>query len=594
MNNNTLKLKSIFELLNEEFYIPSYQRGYRWTDKQVEALLEDIWDFRNKNPKKEEFYCLQPVVVTKPNNSAHSPWELIDGQQRLTTIYIILSFFNKRFSEEFRNPVFSLEYQTRIDSKKYLANINEAEKNDNIDYYFIFEAYDTIKKWFKGKQNYINDFESILLNNTKVIWYEVNDDSTDSIDIFTRINIGKIPLTNAELVKALFLQKDNFEDKATLKQLQIASEWDAIEKKLQNDSFWHFIYSTKNNMQYENRIEYIFDLIHAKKKENEDHYTFNKFQTEFNENKAVNNGVLDIDELWLVVKKYFLTLEEWYNERDLYHLIGFLIEYKIDINELKNESDKLTKTEFKKHLQTTIKDKLSHIQIESLEYSQNPFEIRMILLLFNIQSILSTKEADMRFPFDKYKSDNWDIEHINSQSDKTINPKDRKAWALDILEFYTGLFGYATDVFYENEMSQVEAQKEKVETLPDNTKPIALKLVNILDSERVNEDQFQEVYDEVVELYIERENGQNDNISNLALLDDLTNRSYGNAMFFIKRKRIIENDKNGIFVPICTKNVFLKYYSKHSDNNMYWNQKDAKDYLETMKHILTDYLTIKE
>lgn len=594
MNNNTLKLKSIFELLNEEFYIPSYQRGYRWTDKQVEALLEDIWDFRNINPKKEEFYCLQPVVVTKPSNSTNSPWELIDGQQRLTTIYIILSFFNKRFSEEFRNPVFSLEYQTRADSKKFLANINEAEKNDNIDYYFIFEAYDTIKKWFKGKQNFISDFESILLNNTKVIWYEVNDDSTDSIDIFTRINIGKIPLTNAELVKALFLQKDNFEDKATLKQLQIASEWDAIEKKLQNDSFWHFVYSTKNNMSYENRIEYIFDLIHGKKKENEDHYTFNKFQSEFNKNKALNNGVLDIDELWLVVKKYFLTLEEWYNERDLYHLIGFLIEYKIDINELKVESDKLTKTEFKKHLQTTIKNKLSHIQIESLEYGQNPLEIRMVLLLFNIQTILSTKEADMRFPFDKYKSDNWDIEHINSQSDKTINPKDRKVWALDILEFYTGLYGYATDVFNENGKTQPDLQKEKVETLSDSTKPIALKLIAILDSERVNEEQFQEVYEQVVELYIERENGHNDNVSNLALLDDVTNRSYGNAMFFIKRKRIIENDKNGIFVPICTKNVFLKYYSKHSDNNMYWNQNDANDYLETMKQMLTDYLTTKE
>lgn len=166
----------------------------------------------------------------KTDNSATSAWELIDGQQRLTTIYIILSFFNKRFSEEFRNPVFSLEYQTRTDSKKYLANINDAEKNDNIDYYFIHEAYTAIREWFKGKQNLINDFESILLNNTKVIWYEVNDDSTDSIDIFTRINIGKIPLTNAELVKALFLQKDNFEDKATLKQLQIASEWDAMEK----------------------------------------------------------------------------------------------------------------------------------------------------------------------------------------------------------------------------------------------------------------------------------------------------------------------------------------------------------------------------
>lgn len=594
MNNNTLKLKSIFELLNEEFYIPSYQRGYRWTDIQVKALLADIWDFRNKDPKKEEFYCLQPVVVTKSDNSATSAWELIDGQQRLTTIYIILSFFNKRFSEEFRNPVFSLEYQTRTDSKKYLTDINDAEKNDNIDYYFIHEAYTAIREWFKGKQNFINDFESILLNNTKVIWYEVNDDSTDSIDIFTRINIGKIPLTNAELVKALFLQKDNFEDKATLKQLQIASEWDAMEKKLQNDSFWHFIYSTKNNMQYENRIEYIFDLIYEKKKENEDHFTFNKFQDEFTADKIRNNGILDVDGLWLKVKKYFLTIEEWYGERDLYHLIGFLIEYKADINELKKTSDKLSKTMFKKHLKTEIKDRLSNIQIESLEYGQNPYEIRMILLLFNIQTILATKEADMRFPFDKYKSDNWDIEHINSQSDKTISPKDRKSWAIDILEFYTGLYGYASDVFNERGISQINAQKEKIEILKDITKTIANKLVTILESEHVNDELFQEVYEEVLELYIEKENGQIDNISNLALLDDVTNRSYGNAMFFIKRKRIIENDKNGIFVPICTKNVFLKYYTRHSDNNMYWNQKDAIDYLETMKEILRDYLTVKE
>lgn len=218
----------------------------------------------------------------------------------------------------------------------------------------------------------------------------------------------------------------------------------------------------------------------------------------------------------------------------------------------------------------------------------------MILLLFNIQTILATKEADMRFPFDKYKSDNWDIEHINSQSDKTISPKDRKSWAIDILEFYTGLYGYASDVFNEREISQINAQKEKIEILKDITKTIANKLVTILESEHVNDELFQEVYEEVLELYIEKENGQIDNISNLALLDDLTNRSYGNAMFFIKRKRIIENDKNGIFVPICTKNVFLKYYTKHSDNNMYWNQKDAIDYLETMKEVLGDYLTVKE
>lgn len=96
-------------------------------------------------------------------------------------------------------------------------------------------------------------------------------------------------------------------------------------------------------MQYENRIEYIFDLIHEKKKENEDHFTFNKFQDEFTDDKIRNNGILDVDGLWLKVKKYFLTIEEWYSERDLYHLIGFLIEYKADINELKKHLINLAK-----------------------------------------------------------------------------------------------------------------------------------------------------------------------------------------------------------------------------------------------------------
>jgi uncharacterized protein with ParB-like and HNH nuclease domain len=590
-NNNILKLKSIYELLTENFYIPSYQRGYRWTESQVKALLNDIWDFRNSNPKTDEFYCLQPVVVTKTENIDGNPWELIDGQQRLTTIYIILSYFNKRLSEGNKGPIFSLEYATRENSKSFLLDIKKEDKDENIDYYFIYEAFETIKTWFSDKMNFIGNFESVLLNNTKVIWYEVDDESTNTIDIFTRINDGKIPLTNAELVKALFLQKDNFETKHDLKQLQIASEWDQIEKKLQNNSFWYFIYSSKNEIKYENRIEYIFDLMYDKKKDNEDYFTFNKFQNSFKESITNNKGKLNIDSLWLNVKKYFLTLEEWYNNRDLYHLIGFLIEYNTDINTLKKASDTQTKLLFKKHLKDLIKLKLANIQLEELEYSSSNKEIKMVLLLFNIQTIISTVEADMRFPFDKYKSQNWDIEHINSQADKTINPVDRKSWALDLVEFYTGINGYSDTLV--NTLTLKEIQLEKIETLLTDTKDICKKLIKILDADKVSDELFQSVYDDIINLHSVKDFVENDNISNLALLDEETNRGYGNAMFFIKRKKIIENDKQGIFVPICTKNVFLKYYTKHSDNNLNWTQNDANDYLETMKEVLINYLTKK-
>lgn len=590
-NNNILKLKFIYELLTENFYIPSYQRGYRWTESQVKALLNDIWDFRNSNPKTDEFYCLQPVVVTKTENIEGNPWELIDGQQRLTTIYIILSYFNKRLAEDSKGPIFSLEYATRENSKSFLLDIKKEDKDENIDYYFIYEAFETIKTWFSDKINFIGNFESVLLNNTKVIWYEVDDESTNTIDIFTRINDGKIPLTNAELVKALFLQKDNFETKHDLKQLQIASEWDQIEKKLQNNSFWYFIYSSKNEIKYENRIEYIFDLMYDKKKDNEDYFTFNKFQNSFKESITNNKGKLNIDNLWLNVKKYFLTLEEWYNNRDLYHLIGFLIEYNTDINTLKKASDTQTKLLFKKHLKDLIKLKLANIQLEELDYGSSNKEIKMVLLLFNIQTIISTVEADMRFPFDKYKSQNWDIEHINSQADRTINPVDRKSWALDLVEFYTGINGYSDMLV--NTLTLKEIQLEKIETLLTDKKDICKKLIKILDADKVSDELFQSVYDDIISLHSVKDFVDNDNISNLALLDEETNRGYGNAMFFIKRKKIIENDKQGIFVPICTKNVFLKYYTKNSDNNLNWTQNDANDYLETMKEVLKNYLTKK-
>lgn len=588
---NYLNLKSIDELLDKNFFIPSYQRGYRWSEKQVEALLKDIWEFRNKNPKIDEFYCLQPVVVTLNKVSDVEQWELIDGQQRLTTIFIILSYFNKRFTEEFRKPIFSLHYKTRENSLVYLQNINEIDKDKNIDYHFIYEAYETIKKWFSTRQNYINDFESMLLNNTKVIWYEVNDSNSNPIDIFTRINIGKIPLTNAELVKALFLQKDNFAQQSSLKQLQIATEWDTIEKKLQDNSFWYFIYSPKNSIAYENRIEYIFDLIQEKKKEDEDFFTFNKFHKEFEKNKE-ENGILKIDPLWLKIKKYFLSLEEWYNDRDLYHLIGFLIEYKYDINKLKSDSDGLNKSKYKSFLKEEINKLFKNIDIDTLEYGgKDNYSIKMTLLLFNIQTIIATQKAEMRFPFDKYKEENWDIEHIKSQTDKTITKANRKDWALDILEYYTGQNGYSTVITDDNEKTTKEIQIELAEKLNEKEKDFAVRLINLLDQEKTDDDYFQNLYDELSIEFKESDFDQDDNISNLALLDETTNRSYGNAMFPIKRRRIIENDMNGIFVPICTKNLFLKYYSKKLSNVMHWQERDASDYLEAIKKLLKEYLS---
>ncbi|MGL4346766.1 MAG: hypothetical protein ACRCR9_01610 [Chitinophagaceae bacterium] len=437
-----------------------------------------------------------------------------------------------------------------------------SKSKKNVDYFHIFQAYQAVKEWFEEKDGTTKiHFLTTLLNNNesgknvKVIWYDVSEENKSNklaIDIFTRLNIGKIPLTNAELVKALFLRKSNFSQEATLKQIQIATEWDIIEKKLQEDSFWYFISNSTNSSEYENRIEYIFDLLKEKTKDSEDYYTFNEFYKEFEKSKK--NGQVDIDSIWLPVKQYFQILEEWYEDKELYHLVGFLVANNEGINTIIKQIKK-TKIEFKKCLKKLVKGQLSKKDIQELEYSNkdDKQEIKKRLLLLNIQTILSTQEAEMRFPFHKYKQEKWDIEHVNSQKELTIT--DKKQWAADLLEYFTG-------------ETELQEQKNFVKKQVDQDKyKYCKQLITIAEGKE-----------------------DNDGISNLALLDQTTNRSYRNAFFPIKRKRIITNDMKGLFIPICTKNLFLKYYSKQVKDVMYWQQEDAEDYLETIKEILKDYL----
>ncbi|MBK8448728.1 MAG: DUF262 domain-containing protein [Saprospiraceae bacterium] len=283
--------------LERSFYIPSYQRGYRWTKQQVEDLLNDIYAFAIRKKEDNEFYCLQPVVVKPhkwkrllPDGKTQNVdgWELVDGQQRITTIRILLSYFikthltGKSFKDRFNKEVFSIDYETRNDSEQFLKNIIE-DDNSSIDFYHISQAYTTIHNWVKEKvkkeQLMLDDIcDSSLrtrvynIKNQKsegvvqVIWYQI-EDGKNPIDTFIRINLGKISLTNSELIKALFLQEGNFgadkNELAKLRQLEIANEWDRIENTLQDDYFWEFLNKGENKKHQElNLFSISFARLH--------------------------------------------------------------------------------------------------------------------------------------------------------------------------------------------------------------------------------------------------------------------------------------------------------------------------------------------
>lgn len=568
-----LYLRNIHELLGENFYIPAYQRGYRWGAIQVKELLDDIWEFSQPHGGNDSaFYCLQPVVVVRGEDC----WQVVDGQQRLTTLRLILHFLEQEhlkrpLADAYKKNVYLLKYETRPGCEAFLQGIHKESNSGNIDFFHMVQAYNAIRNWFSEKD--YNDNNKLLATllaksceerSVKVIWYDLSDECLNNdyaIDVFSRINIGKIPLTNAELIKALFLKRSHFHnDQARLKQLQIATEWDIIEKRLQEPTFWYFI--SNSNKHYPTRIEYIFDLMKGKKSNDETFFTFHQFHENF------KSGTANIEQLWQGVKRYFLNFDEWFQDRELYHLIGFLVDCGEKVAELKAESERenSTKTEFKKYLRDRIRHRVN-CQLDELNYGDSV--VKKLLLLFNIQTLLSTREADIRFPFDRYKQEKWDIEHIRSQTDSVPVGAARQAWLKDIEVYFRG-------------------SRFKGESLEQEQKfaDLATKLLTL---ERID-DEFGRFYNDVVNYFGQNEVSWGDELGNLALLDSSTNRSYQNALFPIKRARIIDNDKQGVFVPICTKNVFLKYYSQSVTELINWSESDAKDYQKAIGQTLKEYL----
>ena len=423
MINNSILIKKISDLLGFDFFIPSYQRGYRWTKRQVKELLNDIKEFSDVN--KNTWYCLQPIVVKKNENK----WDVVDGQQRLTTIYLILHYLNQQ-SEEDRIKPFELDFETREGSAHYLENeLGKKEVDEtNIDYFHISVAYQTIKEWFK--ENKVSEkFKSVFYEDIKIIWYEASSNE-DSIEIFTRINSGKIPLTNAELIKALFLNSSNFVDSDEvvlgLIQREIASEWDRIEIALQDDSFWYFINGKDNNSV--TRIDFIFDLMYktsAQKFGNDEYSTFFYINDEFK--KIKENSIEEVKNYWKEVKKIYQALEEWYNDRELYHKIGYLIKRETDIKKIFENQKGKTKTEFSEWIEQEIKSKFKGVKLEEVEYGTK--YVREILLFHNIQTMLNNENETNRFPFDRYGKEVWHIEHIHAiATEVNVKKEEQVEW----------------------------------------------------------------------------------------------------------------------------------------------------------------------
>lgn len=670
-----IKLVSIGELQEKSFIIPSYQRGYKWTKKQVEDLLNDLNDFRicyDNKESSDSFYCLQPLVVKRMSmelpasvsiqtddteEAVHKrveeafnknvKWEVIDGQQRLTSVFILLHYLDEK-------NFFSLAYTTKSASDgetDYISSLlidPEAKKNDNVDFFHMSGAYSTIKKWFKDIDKADKErIKSIILDHTQFIWYETNE---PSIKVFTRLNIGKIGLTNSELIKALIMSHYNND---VLKQHSIATEWNDMEQTLQDDELWYFIHEAEYDKP--TRIDFLFDILcdlrisemsqneraaHKERIGTDKYRTFRHYELLFKQSKD------EYESQWKKLKELFATILEWHRDNGFYHYIGYILcdskQVHIDglYKEWKRKDNKGAYLGYLKDQVKIIINKCNRQGIADLLEQQYEIpivetrdtiipktECRPILLLHNIQTVINQnkqiKSEDpfarlvfYRFPFYRYKKEKWDVEHIDSNA--TNNLKDNFSRLIYLLQYRDVL---ASDRYYRallmsiishitnNELGDSIDQdriKEKIKDCPfkttvDGIEVTLEKVAGIIDGRRDSK-----------ELDEKRKN----QIGNFTLLDSSTNRGYGNSIFPAKRLTIMAKDmgkayclslqkKNGpwefydelkaqstsSFIPPVTRNVFMKYYSPKTQDFAKWEIDDYNAYKGDIKSVLEDFLS---
>lgn len=642
MANNTVDIKSIGSLLNGKncFYVPCYQRGYRWTRKQVEELLSDLYSFRKQYDRDKasnvgHFYCLQPIIVREINDTdirhlalgdkasddTVKLWELVDGQQRLTSIYILLAYLISKeyhgeaeaFEEDYNGAqLYPLYYESHPETCQVLNQLAEGEDIEptDINSTHICNALKYMDDWFNGKGLEINrrynggegeskrKMRNSLLEQivnisetgpTKVIWYQLsNDKDVDPIKEFIRINNGKIPLTDTELIKALFLQKKNFlNNNKVLEQAKVSLVWEQMENALQRNDFWCFI--SDKSTDEEDRMGELLKLVFLKAQGKKviDMEQGDIFRYYYDKLDGLQNAELQstIVKMWSEIVDTFHTLEDWYETPEIYNYVGYLIQSGTSLasiytqaENLKQQHPECTSDDFLSLLKDNIKAILPKNCVEkqddgtyriTTEYPDRP-NLRKILLLLNVEllskQLLEIREKDdsymgdanvFKFPYDLYKSQEWDIEHIDSATTNTLTDK--------------------------------KSQKNWVE---GNIRDFNIKITEAIQQKIDNEE-----WSDLVGIIQEQEGEELENknfIGNLTLLDSATNREYGNALFRKKREYIINKVMNGRYVLPCTQYVFMKFFDADNitESRSRWTKEDKQTYHDFIYEHLKEYLSI--
>jgi hypothetical protein len=617
INENNELLQSVLDVFSKYlhknqvkcFNVPEYQRGYKWTKEWVDALLDDIND---ADVEGEKFYCLQNITIIKKDEK----FNVIDGQQRLTTLFIILSYLGK--SNLIKDKIkYSIRTETHNFLTAFVATRKIWEENfetyqnfidlhkeyDKPDTYYIFNAARTIESWFVNNTD--NKVSEKLEKKVKFI---VNNlfDKTSEETIFRNLNSDKVPLDGADLVRAIIVTRvanelinSGIESTKTI----VATNEYRVKIGMELDHW--------NNWWSKSDVQEYFDLFTDNKaKSNAKKNRFNTTIYPINQlyllyvasiikplelktfekgHDSNNKSGDDTLEMYKAILKLHHTLQDWYKDREIYHYLGYLfaqfntVKFK-DIWDKWNQSQ--TRDDFKSELRKLIKKMLfSKNDGESnfSEWLENIKDVKYnwftekklyeLLILLDVINLSEERDNDNDLPFMKAKyfvkqkgKASEDKEHILPQ---TPNPdkEDERIDKFSVDEISAFLDDLTKMVSDKNENDKNEIQKIL----------ISFK-AKAKDDEAIAK---QQVYREINRLGL-------NSIGNIVLLHHRPNRQYKNNPYLDKRGTIIDNLSNGVYIRPHTLTTFVK--QTNNEQIDIWNLKDIETNANYIATAIEKYL----
>lgn len=557
----------------KHYRIPPYQRGYKWEAHDVSRLLDDIKEF-DPGDDADKFYCLQNITLVEKDGN----YNVVDGQQRLTTLAVILSYVGQ-YDLINGKLIYSIRKETEEFLEKYIYQPSDITvftdwddflakaKVSGVDYdyqdiYYLFQAYQTVVKWFEKNDNFKGVILTRLLDHVKLIVNLVRN--IDEQELFENLNGKRVPLDGADLVRALIITRiarqeiPNTEDDIKYNVLinerrtRIGITLDDIGRWWtdSNRQTWFGFFTRKvktdadetvNFDEVQHQINYLYELYAQV-------YNDGVVSVSFYEKEVAKKGFLQR------LLDFQRTMQNWYDEPVLYHLVPYAhIHAGMKLKDIYDTWRKFSRQEFITTLKKNIR-KSSAIEAllgeegkDEQSTSQNDWfndDLASVCILLDTIHCLNN-QTEMRLParYFQWVRKEEDREHIFPQTpiaDKVKEP-DKQT---DVLMTYVDLIN---DILKDNKREDECIDKKKL-----------FSSINWYD------DEWRQQTEELVNEYLAKLIPVN-NLGNMCLLNSSVNRGYGNDFFLEKRIDVMRKSQEGNYIRPHVYDAFNKVFKKREE-----------------------------